>query len=334
MNNNPAPSTQESLISVSGTPPPAAASYKPSLKETLEIASKTLIGLAGLCYVLGLLVVILHLRKYGLNSLSLSQLHYVTAGVWVMLPALVGVLYCIFVKVFYDNAVQQSRERLLKAQQAKDSPPSIEPKDETLKDIHGNSAAKGDPPVRNLWKLVQTVVRNPKVRAIVGAILIPALSFSAAVGTISEKFGIQLSLKSLLFIPAFGTIAFGSASLFVFALLTARIKPGNENFMPTLMFGGMGAFLFILYVSFFAVYTYEEIPWSTGGGRPSQVEFVFADDEKTFLESAGIKVGSVPNRSESLKLLLVTETEYVIITADGKAISVPASSVKSVIYAK
>ncbi len=336
VSSNPVTSTEESLVTLSETPGALGGFNRLSLKETLEIASKSLIGLTGLCYVMGLLVVTLHLRRYGLNSLSLSQLHYVTAGVWVMLPSLVGVSYCFFVMMFYETAVEQRQKQLLKEQKSSEQRSELPPvtKDESGTDVRDDSGYESESNIQRLRKRVRAIRKNPKVIAIFWAIVIPTFCFAAAIGGMSEKFGVQLSWRSWLLIPAFGTVTFGAAAIVILAVFTGRAKPGDKNFKYIMAFAAASGVLFIFYISFFSAYTYEEIPWSTGGGRPSQVEFVFADDEKTFLESAGIKVGSVPNRSESLKLLLVTETEYVIITADGKAISVPASSVKSVIYAK
>src|SRR5436190_6454248 len=337
MSNNPVSSTEESLVAVSGPPDAAAGTPKPSLKETLEIASKSLIGLAGLCYVLGLMVVTLHLRRYGLNSLSLSQLHYVTAGVWVLLPGVVGVFYCIFVKVFYETAVEQRHEQLLKEQRSseqRDSEPPPVTKDEGQTDGGDTSGSKSESNLERLRQRVRAIRTNPKVRAIFLAVVIPAAFFAAVVGGVSEKFHIQLSWRSWLVIPALGTLVFGAAFVVILAVFTGQAKLGDKNFMAMMAFAAIGAALFLFYLSYFSVYTYEEIPWSTGGGRPSQVQLVVPDDEKAFLQSTGIKFGSVANQTESLRLLLVTETEYIIIMPDGKAISIPASSVKSVVYEK
>src|SRR5262245_3687180 len=67
-----------------------------TLKDGLDLFGKLIFGFAGLCYVLGVIVVTLHLRQYGVNSLDLSQLHYVTAGVWVMLPIAFITTFTIF----------------------------------------------------------------------------------------------------------------------------------------------------------------------------------------------------------------------------------------------
>lgn len=74
-------------------------------KEVLEVSGKMIIGVAGLCYVLGLVVVTTHLRQYGLNSLDLPQLHYVTAGVWTLLPIIMIILLIVF--LFYVLADQK-----------------------------------------------------------------------------------------------------------------------------------------------------------------------------------------------------------------------------------
>ena len=96
------PSTQESLASVAAGSNVAREPKSSALKEVIELVSKGLVGFAGLCYVLGLIVVAMHLRHYGLNSLSLPQLHYITAGVWVLLPIAALTLAFIFGKFVID----------------------------------------------------------------------------------------------------------------------------------------------------------------------------------------------------------------------------------------
>ena len=77
-------------------------SARPTTKDVLELVGKITIGLAGFCYVIGLIVVTVHLRAYGLNSLDLPQLHYVMAGVWAMLPILLTVLLIVLAIYFYQ----------------------------------------------------------------------------------------------------------------------------------------------------------------------------------------------------------------------------------------
>jgi hypothetical protein len=75
-----------------------------TMKDTLEIIAKILVLAAGICYVVGLLVVNIHLSQYGFYSLSLLQLNYVTAGVWALLPMFLPIFVAIsFATQFYEK---------------------------------------------------------------------------------------------------------------------------------------------------------------------------------------------------------------------------------------
>jgi hypothetical protein len=256
------------------------------VKNALEVGGKMLIGLAGLCYVLGLIVVTIHLRAYGLNSLSLSQLHYVTAGVWVLLPILVMLFFAVFAKFVID----------------------------AQKDRWENKS--------KLNKLTEIV------SALLGAIFV----FYVALEYLGRPFGIQISLISWVLIPAFGTLSLSMLSAAVIMLMSSAAD--RPPLGVSLAIGILGILMFMAYVVLFAGHTYREIPWGTGGARPSQVELVIATDAKPYLESAGIKFSEGQNRTESIKLVLATEKEYVVINAEGKAVSVPSDSVRSVLYEK
>jgi hypothetical protein len=67
-----------------------AASTSLSHKETLEVVSK--LGAIGVlaCYVLGFAVFHAHLRQYGVFTLSPFRAHYLLAGLWALLPVLLG----------------------------------------------------------------------------------------------------------------------------------------------------------------------------------------------------------------------------------------------------
>src|SRR5215510_475181 len=80
------------------------------LKDVLDVFGKLIFGLAGLCYVLGVVVVTIHLRQYGVTSLDLPQLRYVTAGVWVVLPIGFLTTFIIF-GIFLASAQTEEMQR-------------------------------------------------------------------------------------------------------------------------------------------------------------------------------------------------------------------------------
>ena len=264
----------------------ADGSNKKPIKETLEVGAKLLFGLVGACYVLGLIVVTIHLRGYGLNSLSLSQLHYVTAGVWVLLPILVMIFLGIFTKFMIDTQEERWIAKT-RSEKAKDLLPGL-----------------------------------------VGLIVV----FFVSVEYVGKPFGIQLSLMSWGLIPAFGTLAFLILAVAIFMLMSNA--PDRPPTVVSLGLGIVALLMFMVYVILFAGHTYREIPWATGGARPSQVELIVPSDSRPYLESAGIKFSGGENRTDSLQLLLATEKEYIIINSDGKAVSIPSDLIKSVLYEK
>ena len=95
-----------------GIPDPAPAPQPAfNLKDALEVASKSVIALAGLCYVLGLIVNNIHLSQYGYFSLNLLQLNYIFAGFWTLLPIIVGTLAANFVYLPYSIQPRKSDEK-------------------------------------------------------------------------------------------------------------------------------------------------------------------------------------------------------------------------------
>jgi hypothetical protein len=57
-------------------------------KDSLEITGKIFVLLIGTCYVVGLIVVNIHLSQFRIYSLNLLQLNCVLAGIWTLLPML------------------------------------------------------------------------------------------------------------------------------------------------------------------------------------------------------------------------------------------------------
>lgn len=259
-----------------------------SAKETLEVFGKIVIGLAGLCYVLGLIVVTIHLRGYGLNSLDLPQLHYVMAGVWAMLPILLTVLMIMFANYMYQIQII-------------------------------------DKPAETGWKRAGEFFYSAIVLLIVFYFLLQFLG---------SRLGLDFGWKSWVFIPILGTLAASAIAAGVF--LFTRADFSSSFVMVSLNLGVIvfGLCLGLLYLATFANNTYQKIPWSTGGGRPSQVQIMIDPLSKPYLEGVGLRMAYTSNKTESIRLLMTTEKEYVLINTNGNAVSIPVDTVKSVIYEK
>src|SRR6476620_3701459 len=258
-----------------------------TLKDGLDLFGKLMFGFAGLCYVLGVVVVTIHLRQYGVNSLDLPQLHYVTAGVWVVLPIAFITIFSIF-GIFLAAGQTENMQR-------------------------GSS-----------W--------TDRIGLAVGTIL--ALIF--IITFFWGNTGLEFSWKSVVLIPRLGILA----TLLIFAGAISlksltRATPVRE-FLPFLGVMILGVFLFAAYVLLFAQYTYQSIPWATGGGRASVVRLFMTPYSMPYVQGLNVtasqKNGIV--ETNSIKLLLTTEKQFVVINADGKAVSLPTDMVKGITYEK
>lgn len=72
-------------------------------KDFLEILGKLILSLIALCYVLGLLVVNIHLSKYGTHSMSLFRVNYIAAGIWTLLPILVLMVFIMILVLLFKQ---------------------------------------------------------------------------------------------------------------------------------------------------------------------------------------------------------------------------------------
>jgi hypothetical protein len=265
-------------------------------KDVFEIGGKIVIGLAGLCYVLGLVVVTIHLREYGLNSLSLSQLHYVTAGVWAVLPILMTLLLIAY--ALY--AFSMERERIAEEK------------------VVGR--------IIGIFSLMATSV----------------VIFYWLIHLVGSRLGINFGWESWVLAPLLGTLAVVLVACAVFVFTQRESYSNIKSLLAPLGLLVVGIMLSVWYLAYFTSHTYKEIPWSTGGGRPSQVQLMIVSEAKPYAEGAGIKFAeqntqntqSTQNKTETLKLLLVTEKDLIVINTNGQAISLPFDIVKSVVYEK
>jgi hypothetical protein len=171
-----------------------------------------------------------------------------------------------------------------------------------------------------------------KILSILTTLFGLALISGIILAKVGLTFGVELTWKSWVFIPALGAFGLFCFAYVILVFLTTEIN--RELAGGVLVFAVISILLTFYYVASFAAHTYQEIPWATGGGRPSQVELIVTPEQKPFLERAGFTFSGGQNKTDSLKLLLTTEKDYILISPSGNAVSIPGDSVKSVIYAK
>jgi hypothetical protein len=271
-----------------------------SFKETLELFGKIILGLAGFCYVIGVLVVSVHLRQYGVNSLALSQLSYVMAGMWAFIPIVLWLAMLALVNygIAIDSLTKNEKPRASKTF------------------LGGASNIFGSKTVN-----------------VLASIAVALIMMGLAAEYLSKYLGLHLGLINWILIPWLGIVAAFTTST---ALFNLAQRDTYKTFGDLTIGLGLAIFALLLsmwYVMAFANRTYNDIPMAIGGGGPTRVEMIVTPEGKAYLENIGIVFAS-QNRTASLQLLLAAEKQYVIIGADGQAVSVPADAVKLMIYEK
>ena len=309
-----------------------------TLKTSLEVTGKMLAGFAGLCYVTGLLVVTVHLSELGLNSLVLSQLHYVMAGVWALLPIILGMFLTIVATYYAAEEIQKTRP-----DQEQEAPQS----DSVLEG--GPSPAPKRPKI-SAWVSIKTMTHllSKRNRQIAATVFGSVFGIGFLLWLLSRWVGIQPRAWWILALPIGALVGWLSlAEVYSLTRITGStpiMKVGEimiTAFVCLLLFFG--------YVVLFARKCYTDIPWSTGGGKPSQVRLVIEPEFGSYLASVGIPVSKGESRAgessgtlnkaefvstNPTTLLLTTDKQLVVLNNVGKPVSLSADVVKVVLYDK
>lgn len=274
------------------------------LKNIVEVVGKLSLGLLAICYVIGLVVVNLHLSNFGIYSLSIFRLVYVTAGLWTLLPLLVSLVYG-----FLLIAVAVIFSPTLREQVSHRFPLAVDKYEDRI----------------TRWVLLF-------------GLLVPIGCSFFALNLLRKMLRISApaSLSSSWF-PAIAilTSVFIGATLII--ILTAKsFTPAR---MGGIMYSGIcAAIAFVGYVVIFAVTTYGSIPSALGGGGAKEVQFIVSADEqfKTSLINAGVKFQPDSHMTENVRYLFATESEYIILVKshEGKdvAVTIRSDDVKAILF--
>jgi hypothetical protein len=264
------------------------------MKAALEVAAKLLFGLAGLCYVLGLVVMPLHLSPYGLNSFDLPQVSYAVAGMWAVLPIVLIVMSVIFATYLISTT----------------------------------------------WIDKQTILPGAKkwMDVLFTILVVPLLLF-LVISFLINRIGIDFTFKNWIGFPLLGTVAALIILVGILRLVRTTRRDSLFEAIVTLGILVVGAILFLGYLILFSRNTYNTIPWAVGGGRPSIVRVLAAPESRQLFEAMKVPLSREPDnaimtKTESIKLILATEKQLVVLNSDGNAVSLPAETVKAISYEK
>jgi hypothetical protein len=249
----------------------------------LERAAKTLpLVLAGL-YVMGFLIVALHLAGYGASSLDLIKIQYLTAGFW---------FGCACV-MFYGIS----------------TPPSL-----WVAEFLHHKAESGFWRRRETCRLAGTLSTGPLMAVLVWTVTPLTIPFAQIFG--SEEFT-QLDIRATERIRSVRVlfVAFVIFSIVLRTWILLREKStessSHQHFIRYVwrFFTPFVGAVFLFCVVAFTFGLYPRIPFSFGGGEPRQVMFWLGTATDSFLERDGTTPYTVP-----YELLLENENSLVVIS--------------------
>jgi hypothetical protein len=315
MNNRPAPEPHKADDSDSFT-------GISRFKDFFDTIGKIALGVLGMFYVTGLIVVSAHLNKYGIFSLSLLRLNYIMAGIWALLPIFV----LLTVLTIGWSLLRRSSASLL------------------FSHLFTKKKKESDEP--DMFEAVLS--------------LLPFIGFIAGIfiaGFYLKELPVAIVFTHNLFLWA----AFLSFCILLIYVLFSLGYVQASRILLFYLISPIVA-LFIGYILYFGKFYYSEIPAYLGGGGSSEVQLVIEADDKLVaeLEEFGISFRkasvtqeqaarnsqsdatdkelidnkedkSPKRRTHVVQLILATEDEY-IIKGNVIAVSIPRDSVKAVFY--
>jgi len=286
-------SPEQAEISLTGVPKPV--SRLEAIKGGVEVFSKIILGLAAACFVCGIIVVNLYLSDFGVDSLGLFRVSYITAGVWTFSPVgFAALLVGTFLLVYFKDQI--TGEQVLPDEQ--DQPPSGWKK----------------------WEKIAKKLSNALIAMFVSLLV---------VGIIFFALGIPMAWRWL------GAITIGALlGLFVIAtLLVFFQRSTNREKLLGASAAFFCLAVFLCYLLLLAPSLYREIPASVGGGAGMPVVLVVSTDNQELVKAAGITFAE-PMRTDQVTLLLQTDKEYVVLAGDPKgAITLSADLVSAIRHA-
>ena len=256
--------------------------------STVEAVTKLgLIGL-GFLYVCGFIVVFLNLSRYGVSfSISLLRAQYIIAGVLTFGPI---VLSCLFFAVYYDF----SRSR---------------------PELTAGSA------VSPIWEKIKSGVRFAwYVLFGLGSVDILLRTFASPF--LANNHPRSLLWANLMTLAMLGMLSVMLARSLISTWHSIRALWGEKehrtfkHFSPVVWRALFVCMIFFLYLEYFSAQVYPEIPHSAGGGRPLIVVFLLKESQENAF--APVAADSSGSRSVPYKLLLETDSDYVVISQDPR----------------
>jgi|HubBroStandDraft_3_1064219.scaffolds.fasta_scaffold15597_3 hypothetical protein len=264
--------------------------YVGRAKELLESAGKGLAITLAAVYATGLLVVTFHLAQYGVLSFSLLRTQYIIAGLFMVVPAMVVLVFVVGAKNDPFTEIDENRKsqsRILSREGAKRSAKAI----------------------FNAYTLIALM---SGILGTLMSLVVPGVSGPYPQDLIFRHWRLLLWCSAQVLLLAYLSKGLLAATLLVF------LKPEQflrlRHLIATAAVFSLWLAAFLYSAQYFARNLYAKIPYEYGGGRPLSIVLLLKPDASTLIGQALGKGESTQNNPVPCALIMETSDSYIVLT--------------------
>ncbi len=261
------------------------------LGKTIDLVVKATAIVLSALYILGYLVVSLHLAEFGIHSVALLRIQYLTAGVFSLGP--------LFLIYLLSSLARSGFEKLFVGELRLGPFPTS-----SRQRIRWTCIAL----LRIGWGLLQILIVAGVVIDGMASIFVPGVHEDL----LWRHPWIFMRLVRDSALTVLGTLWVRREMNFL------NKEERGLNFKTATQVGlplAFSVFFFLAYTKQFSQNVYPEIPFAIGGGKPESVVFLLKHDKS--LGSAPVVRDKMSDRSIPYSLILETDNSYAVISKDG-----------------
>lgn len=269
---------------------------EPTWLAVMTTAGKVILGFGTAAYVLGIIVVNLHLGRYGYHSLGLLEASFVAAGWWAFAPIVLAMMLILSIKFMFWEAKLFARAEAAKLATPANPQPSAAP--------------------LSSWHQLFVCLEGVIAWLLFLVFLVYLLDIRWTWFWLAAMGLGCLSVGGILLVPT---------------MIGRQSVKGDTLALISQL--GVSCMVLPFYLILFARQVYPTIPPELGGGGGRQVVLVAKDEKaQAHLMSVGVRFDKDQFRSLPQTLLLVTEKDLLLLPEALPAVRVESDLVAAVVY--
>lgn len=258
-------------------------------------AGKVIVGIGAAAYVLGIIVVNLHLGRYGYHSLGLLEAAFVAAGLWALAPIVMALTLVMSILFMFTEAKLFARAEASKLATPENPQPPPTP--------------------LSFWDKISTLLMGVIAWLAFAGFLIYLLDVRWTWWWLAAMGLGCLSVGGILLVPA---------------MIGRPSVRGDTLGLASLL--AVYCMLLPFYLILFARHVYHTIPPDLGGGGGQQVVLVAKDEKaQTLLIAVGIRFDK-EFRSLPQTLLLATDNDLLLSPDASPVVRIDSELIAAVVY--